>query len=70
MYKQMRSDLADEGVSIPAFDGLMRATYLEADAVKGAKYDGTYGAHYTRLKLRDNRVFYFIDADLENCDAS
>ena len=66
MYKQMRSDLADEGVSIPAFDGLMKATYLEAEALKGAKYDGTYGAHYTRLRLKDNRVFYFIDADLED----
>ena len=62
---RMRSDLAADGVSIPAFDGVNKVFYLEADEVEGARYLSSIEPHYTRLRLKDNRVFYFVDADLE-----
>ena len=62
---RMRSDLAADGISIPAFDGVNKVFYLEADEVEDAHYLSSIEPHYTRLKLKDNRVFYFIDADLE-----
>jgi hypothetical protein len=68
MNKRMRSDLAAEGVSIPARNGPCfdsNITYLEASDLEGAKYSSTWHP-YIRLKLKDERYFYFVEADVEN----
>jgi hypothetical protein len=72
---RMRSDLAEEGMSIPAgksfedYDTLVDVIYLTADdledAVQGNDPADTDDHPYCYVKLRDGRCFYMVSADLD-----
>jgi len=73
---RMRTDLAEEGMSVPAgksfesYDTLVDVIYLTADDL----VDATHGVSdpadaddhpFCYVKLRDGRCFYMISADLD-----
>ena len=72
---RMRSDLAEEGMSVPAgksfesYDTLVDVIYLSADdledAVQGNDPVDTDTHPYCYVKLRDGRCFYMVSADLD-----
>lgn len=63
----MRSDLAAEEVAIPAFSHPDdRIYHLGFDELEGSVVLSHLEPHYVRLKLKDGRKLYFIDADLED----
>lgn len=72
---RMRSDLAEEGMSVPAgkgfesYDTLVDVIYLTADdledAVQGNDPADTDDHPYCYVKLRDGRCFYMVSADLD-----
>lgn len=77
MNAKMRSDLAEDGLSIPAFDDVLEYEhylgdhYISAEELIGAKLEGNTENcddpryNYTRLRLKDKRLLYFIGADLD-----
>lgn len=72
---RMRTDLAEEGMSVPAgksfedYDTLVDVVYLSADdlvdATQGNDPVDTDTHPFCYVKLRDGRCFYMISADLE-----
>jgi hypothetical protein len=72
---RMRTDLAEEGMSVPAgksfesYDTLVDVIYLTADdledAVQGNDPADTDDHPYCYVKLRDGRCFYMVSADLD-----
>jgi hypothetical protein len=72
---RMRSDLAEESMSVPAgkgfesYDTLVDVIYLTADdledAVQGNDPADTDDHPYCYVKLRDGRCFYMVSADLD-----
>lgn len=72
---RMRTDLAEEGLSVPAgksfesYDTLVDVVYLSADdlvdAVQGNDPVDTDEHAFCYVKLRDGRCFYMISADLD-----
>lgn len=72
---RMRSDLAEEGMSVPAgksfedYDTLVDVIYLSADdledAVQGNDPADPDDHPYCYVKLRDGRCFYMVSADLD-----
>ena len=72
---RMRSDLAEEGMSVPAgkgfesYDTLVDKVYLSADdledAVQGNDPADTDDHPYCYVKLRDGRCFYMVSVDLD-----
>ena len=72
---RMRTDLAEEGMSVPAgksfesYDTLVDVIYLSADdledAVQGNDPVDTDTHPYCYVKLRDGRCFYMVSADLD-----
>jgi hypothetical protein len=77
MMAQMRADLARDGVTIPAFDDVREGDvyvgkhYIGADELDGAVLEGNAQDdndpryNYTRLRLGDGRLLYFIGVDLD-----
>jgi hypothetical protein len=71
----MRSDLAEEGMSVPAgksfesYDTLVDVIYLSADdlvdAVQGNDPADADDHPFCYVKLRDGRCFYMVSADLD-----
>jgi hypothetical protein len=71
----MRTDLAEEGMSVPAgksfesYDTLVDVIYLTADdlvdATQGNDPVDTDTHPYCYVKLRDGRCFYMVSADLD-----
>lgn len=72
---RMRSDLAEEGMSIPAgksfesYDTLVDVVYLTADDLEDA-VQGNDPAHpddhpFCYVQLRDKRCFYMVSVDLD-----
>jgi hypothetical protein len=73
----MRHDLAEEGLAIPAFEDVLEHEhyvgehYIGAEELVGAKLEGNTENcddpryNYTRLRLRDNRLLYFVGVDLD-----
>ena len=72
---RMRSDLAEEGMSVPAvnsfesYDTLVDVIYLSADdlvdATQGNDPVDTDTHPYCYVELRDGRCFYMVSADLD-----
>lgn len=72
---RMRSDLAEEGMSVPAgksfedYDTLVDVIYLSADdlvdAVQGNDPADGDDHPFCYVKLRDGRCFYMVSADLD-----
>lgn len=72
---RMRSDLAEEGMSVPAgksfedYDTLVDVIYLSADdlvdAVQGSDPADGDDHPFCYVKLRDGRCFYMVSADLD-----
>ena len=77
MKARMRDDLAMDGLAIPAFDDVLEYEhyvgdyYIGAEELIGAKLEGNTENcddpcyNYTRLRLKDNRLLYFIGVDLD-----
>ena len=75
MKIEMRRDLAEEGLLVPAglsyedYDDLQQVIYLSAEDLDGAEeYDNGIDpdSHaFNVIKLKDGRVFYMINADLD-----
>ena len=77
MKVQMRHDLAEDGLAIPAFEDVLEHEqyvgehYIGAEELIGAKLEGNTENcddpryNYTRLRLRDNRLLYFVGVDLD-----
>ena len=75
MKVAMRSDLAKQGLLIPAgmayrdYDDLMYIEYFSAEDLEGAEdYDTGENPDdhaFCPVKLKDGRWFYFIGVDLE-----
>ena len=73
----MRKDLAEDGLSIPAFEDVLEHEhyvgehYIGAEELVGAKLEGNTEDcddpryNYTRLRLSDNRLLYFVGVDLD-----
>ena len=73
----MRDDLAKDGLAIPAFDDVLKHEhyvgehYIGANELIGAKLEGNTKNcddpryNYTRLRLKDKRLLYFIGVDLD-----
>ena len=62
----MRSDLIAQEVAIPAFSHPdARIYHLEANELEGSVVLSHLEPHYVRLKLKDGRKLYFVEADLE-----
>ena len=73
----MRKDLAEDDLAVPAFDDIdadghyVGEHYIGEEEIIGAKLEGnaeddTDPRHdYTRLRLRDGRLLYFIGVDLD-----
>lgn len=72
---RMRTDLAEEGMSVPAgksfedYDTLVDVVYLSADDLVDATHGNdpvdTDTHPFCYVELRDGRCFYMISADLE-----
>lgn len=77
MKAKMRDDLAMDGLAIPAFDDVLEHEhyvgehYIGAKELIGAKLEGNTENcndpryNYTRLRLKDKRLLYFIGVDLD-----
>ena len=77
MKAKMRDDLAMDGLAIPAFDDVLEHEhyvgehYISAEELIGAKLEGNTENcddpryNYTRLRLKDKRLLYFIGVDLD-----
>ena len=77
MKVRMRDDLAEDGLAIPAFDDVndyeqcVGNHYIGAEELIGAELEGNTDNcddpryNYTRLRLKDNRLLYFIGVDLD-----
>lgn len=75
MKVAMRSDLAEQGIKIPAgiayqgYDDLMYVEYFSAEDLDGAEeYDTGENPDdhaFCPVMLKDGRWFYFIGVDLE-----
>jgi hypothetical protein len=77
MKIQMRHDLAEDGLAIPAFEDVLEHEqyvgehYISDEELIGAKLEGNTENcddpryNYTRLRLRDNRLLYFVGVDLD-----
>jgi len=77
MRARMRNDLAMDGLAIPAFDDVLENEhyvgdhYIGAEELIGAKLEGNTENcddpryNYTRLRLKDNRLLYFVGVDLD-----
>ena len=77
MNAKMRDDLAKDGLAIPAFDDVLEHEhyvgehYIGAEELIGAKLEGNTQNcddaryNYTRLRLKDKRLLYFIGVDLD-----
>ena len=77
MHVQMRKDLAQDDMAVPAFDDVLEyeqyvgAHYISADELVGARLEGNTNDsndpryNYARLRLRDNRLLYFVGVDLD-----
>ena len=77
MKVRMRDDLAEDGLAIPAFDDVLEYEhcvgnhYIGAEELIGAELEGNTEDsddpryNYTRLRLKDNRLLYFIGVDLD-----
>lgn len=77
MKVRMRDDLAEDGLAIPAFDDVLEYEqyvgnhYIDAEELIGAELEGNTENcddpryNYTRLRLKDNRLLYFIGVDLD-----
>lgn len=77
MKVRMRDDLAQDGLAIPAFDDVLEYEqyvgehYIGAEELIGAELEGNAEDsddpryNYTRLRLKDNRLLYFIGVDLD-----
>ena len=77
MKVRMRDDLAEDGLAIPAFDDVLEYEqcvgnhYIGAEELIGAELEGNTENcddpryNYTRLRLKDNRLLYFIGVDLD-----
>ena len=74
----MRKDLAQEGLAIPAFDDILASAphyvgehYIGEEELIGAELEGNTEDDtdprydYTRLRLKDGRLLYFIGVDLD-----
>jgi hypothetical protein len=73
----MRDDLAEDGLAIPAFDDVLEyeqyvgSHYIGAEELIGAELEGNTENcddpryNYTRLRLKDNRLLYFVGVDLD-----
>jgi hypothetical protein len=73
----MRKDLAEDGLAVPAFDDIddngdyVGKHYITEEELLGAELEGNTedDKHprydYTRLRLRDGRLLYFIGVDLD-----
>jgi len=73
----MRNDLAKDGLAIPAFEDVLENEryfgehYIGANELIGAKLEGNTENcddpkyNYTRLRLADNRLLYFVGVDLD-----
>ena len=77
MKVRMRDDLAEDGLAIPAFDDVLEYEqcvgnhYIGDEELIGAELEGNTDNcddpryNYTRLRLKDNRLLYFIGVDLD-----
>jgi len=77
MKVRMRDDLAKDGLAIPAFDDVLEYEqyvgnhYIGAEELIGAELESNTENcddpryNYTRLRLKDNRLLYFIGVDLD-----
>ena len=77
MNARMRDDLAEDGLAIPAFDDVLEYEqcvgnhYIGAEELIGAELEGNTENcddpryNYTRLRLKDKRLLYFIGVDLD-----
>ena len=77
MKAKMRDDLAMDGLAIPAFDDVLEYEqyvgehYIGAEELIGAELEGNTENcddprhNYTRLRLKDKRLLYFIGVDLD-----
>ena len=77
MKVRMRDDLAEDGLAIPAFDDVLEYEhcvgnhYIGAEELIGAELEGNTEDsddpryNYTRLRLKDNRLLYFVGVDLD-----
>ena len=77
MKVRMRDDLAEDGLAIPAFDDVLEYEqcignhYIGAEELIGAELEGNTENcddpryNYTRLRIKDNRLLYFIGVDLD-----
>ena len=65
MMIEMRPDLADAGVEIPAFDKPGNVVdYMDAEQLCGAKAVGYIEPHYWLVDLKDGRQLYFVSCDV------
>ena len=74
----MRADLAAEGLVIPAFDDVDdKADYHGLQAITAAEIAGAIPegdcddethprSVYRRLRLKDGRLLYFVNADIQS----
>ena len=77
MKARMRDDLAKDGIAILAFEDVIEGEqyvgehYIGAEELVGAELEGNTENcddpryNYTRLRLSDNRLLYFIGVDLD-----
>jgi len=77
MKVRMRDDLAKDGLAIPAFEDVLEHEhhvgkhYIGAEELVGAKLEGNTENcddpryNYTRLRLSDDRLLYFVGVDLD-----
>lgn len=77
MQAMMRADLAQDGVAIPAFEDVQEDDqyvgehYIVSEELQGsvlegnAEYADDPRYNYTRLRLKDGRLLYFIGIDLD-----
>lgn len=77
MKARMRDDLAEDGLAIPAFEDVLEHEhyvgehYIGAEELVGAKLEGNTENcddpryNYTRLRLSDDRLLYFVGVDLD-----
>lgn len=73
----MRKDLAEGRMAIPAFDDInanghyVGEYFIGEEEIVGAELEGNTEDHtdprynYTRLRLKDGRLLYFIGVDLD-----
>ena len=66
MKTELREDLADAGVEIPALDAQGNVVdYVSAGQLVGAKIVGLVEPHYFLVDLLDGRQLYFVSSDFK-----